>query len=86
MSVWKYLIPTAAFDVEMPVGARIVHVDKPHGGAPAFWAIVDPIAPVETRRFRVYGTGHNIGEGTYLGTFEPEHGLIFHLFELTGPS
>lgn len=81
--VWKYLISTGHFEHEMPAGARIIHVEKPHGGASAFWAIVAPDAPMQRRRFCAYGTGQEFDGGTYLGTFEPEYGLIFHLFELT---
>jgi hypothetical protein len=44
---------------EMPRGAEIIHVAM-QGQAPCIWAIVDPAAPKELRRFRVLGTGHPI--------------------------
>lgn len=49
------------------------------------WAIVDPLAPEETRTFWSIGTGSPMPEAptlTYIATIQYARGaLIFHLFE-----
>lgn len=83
-SVWKFeLSPNA--DIEMPVGAQILSV---HGQRDAIclWALVDPDAEKETRRFVVVGTGSRFNADCkmeYLGTaFLHGESLVFHAFEL----
>ena len=70
--------------VSMPVGAQILRFEMQEG-VPTLWALVDDRAPVETRRFRLAGTGDPLddlrGEVCYLGTIFPPSGLVFHLFE-----
>lgn len=84
-SVWKYDLPVDDdVDLEMPAGATILAVQT-QGGAPRLWALVDPLAPKETRRFRVAGTGHAILDAdrlTYVGTFQLVAGaFVGHVFE-----
>jgi hypothetical protein len=86
--IWKYVIP-------IPVGSDVIQIDIPRGaeilalqlqyGEPTFWALVNPGNPVEHRRFRITGTGHEIeGEkGHYWGTFQLYEGrIVLHVFEV----
>ncbi len=83
MTIWKFPVPVAdSFAVNMPVGARLLSVQVQHG-EPVMWALVDPAASMELRRFHVYGTGHPVGSeaGEFVGTFQIHGGsLVFHLF------
>ena len=86
--VYKYSIPVGDYrNVELPEGAEILTVqaqfDEPH-----MWALVDPDAPMVTRKFLLLGTGHScdedISRSDYIGTYQLHGGgLVFHLFELT---
>lgn len=82
--IWKYEL--AVIDtptIAIPEGGRILCVQM-QGTKPHLWVLVDPSAPLQTRTFRVYGTGHEIrGEGnqTYVGTFQWNQ-LVFHVFEV----
>ena len=87
--VYKYAIPVGDFrDVALPEGAEILTVQVQHD-EPQLWAVVDPEAPLVTRRFRLLGTGHStdndVGRHNYIGTYQlHDGGLVFHLFELGG--
>lgn len=60
--IYKYPFPVADLvEVDMPAGAKIVHVDVQRGTA-CIWALVDPTHPPEVHRFRVVGTGHSVGD------------------------
>ena len=50
---------------------------------PTLWALVDPDAPMESRRIRTYGTGGRVPDNLeWLGTFQLDGGgLVFHAFE-----
>lgn len=89
LKVFKYPIPiNDDFEMKLPRGAQILHIDSQQG-QPMLWALVDPGALKETRRFRFAGTGHEIIENPenliHRGTFKL-HGdaLIFHIFERKG--
>lgn len=52
---------------------------------PKIWAIVDTEAPADERTFKLYGTGHEIGDTNlkYIDTIQLQDGLyVFHLFEV----
>ena len=58
------------------------------GAGIEFWAEHADAAECRVRTFTIVGTGHQIPDGaTYVGTAPrtPE-GLVWHLFELAGPS
>lgn len=85
-TIWKYPVKPGAFELTMPLHAQILCVQEQQG-EPHLWALVSPDASrTETRRFRSYGTGHDIdgmGTGYYIGTFQLADGaLVFHLFEV----
>ena len=83
-TIWKYNFEiTDVLAIEMPRGAEIIHIDT-QSDVPSLWALVDPEAGKEGRRFRIFGTGHPIDSSTlsYLGTFQTNGGqLVFHVFE-----
>lgn len=88
-AIWKFEpLASEAFSLRMPRGAEILTVQVQHG-KPQIWAKVDPTAPVESRRFALFGTGHRIPDEResehalrYVGTFQVDGGaLVFHLFE-----
>lgn len=68
--------------VQMPVGAEVLHADC-QGNQVFVWALVDPDAEMETRRFGVFGTGHPVPEDArHIGTcIERNWGLVWHVFE-----
>jgi hypothetical protein len=86
-TVWKYPLPDDwrdTFDLDMPAGAQVLAVQVQHGH-PCIWALVDPSASLETRLFRIAGTGHPITEalGRHVGTFQMLGGdVVFHVFEV----
>jgi hypothetical protein len=82
-TVWKFPLRLSMGQwVEMPQGARIVHVGLQDAVICA-WAIVDPDAPIEHRVFRIVGTGHReiIDGSTYLGTVQQDV-YVWHVFEV----
>lgn len=87
LAVWKFPVKVEDYvAIEMPAGAKLLAFQAQHE-QPCLWALVDPAAPVEMRRFRLAGTGHPIKEVasnlSHIGTCQMLHGgLIFHLFEV----
>ncbi len=89
MKVYKYELEVKDDQaVLMPEYAKVLTFAVQRG-KPCIWALVDPERSVETRTFRMVGTGHPI-EGypynlDYIGTVQLAGGdLIFHLFEVVG--
>lgn len=83
LTIWKFSLPvTDDAVVPMPEGAHVLTVAT-QDAQPFLWAIVNPSAPTEMRRFAVRGTGHGVGEvGEYIGTFQMLGGdLVFHVFD-----
>ncbi|MCK8787655.1 hypothetical protein M0638_25130 [Roseomonas sp. NAR14] len=85
-AVWKFVL-TPKCTISMPEGAELLHVAA-QGGEVCLWALVNPERPVETRRFRAFGTGHAIPAGLslrFVGTALLAGGaLVFHVFEERG--
>jgi hypothetical protein len=62
LTVWKFpLAITDQQQIEMPVGAEILHVE-PQEKTLCLWARVDPDAPLEGRAFVITGTGNPVPE------------------------
>lgn len=83
-TIWKYVL-SPGMPVRMPRGATVLHAAG-QGDDLCVWALVDPQAPTEERRFDVYGTGHPCPApealGRYVGTAHLNDGaLVFHVFE-----
>ncbi|KKN27722.1 hypothetical protein LCGC14_0861460 [marine sediment metagenome] len=86
MFIYKYPFEVSdTVEIMMPTKARILTVQT-QSNAPCIWALVDGDKPLETRRFRVFGTGHEFNidpiQSKYIGTFQlMDGGFIGHLFE-----
>ncbi len=82
--VYKYRVRVEdEFDVPLPVGSEVLSVQMQHG-EPVMWVRhTSDTTKIESRRFRLAGTGHLIvGEWLHIGTFQMSGGdLVFHLFE-----
>jgi len=89
LKVYKYPVPVYdEFDLSLPKGAMLLSFQT-QGMTPCVWALVDPDALNEVRRFRLAGTGHPIQPELYpkgirhVGTTQMLDGsLIWHLFEI----
>lgn len=84
-TIWKFPVEVAGdfFCVPMPAEASVLSVQL-QNDKPVMWALVDTEAPVVTRTFAVYGTGHPVHPGfkRFIGTYQALGGrLVFHLFE-----
>ncbi len=82
-TIWKYGLDRIGewIDIDMPIGAECLYVQSQDDRG-CLWAIVDPNAPKEVRRFIVVGTGHHVPFGcVYLGTFQSHVFFVWHLFE-----
>jgi len=62
--IFKYPVPVED-DIVMvlPVGAQLLNFGE-QGDTPMLWALVDPGAATEERRFILRGTGHPIHHGS----------------------
>jgi hypothetical protein len=68
----------------MPVGAKILSVQAQHN-KPTIWALVDPVADKETRRFFVVGTGwpidpDRLAKSEFCGSVQIG-AFVWHVFE-----
>jgi hypothetical protein len=88
-TIWKFQIKVRdEFQhINMPKGAKILHLEAVNMDTIWIWAsIPDEKAPLVTRLFQTYGTGHDMplaesGDGKYLGTVTP-FPLVWHVFEV----
>jgi len=84
MTIYKYMLGPSTTTIEMPKGAKILCVQVQYG-SPCIWAQVESNAPMQERKFGIYGTGHQLPNEkmTYIGTFQIEdRQLVSHLFEI----
>lgn len=84
-TIWKAALrPTNIQEIEVPVGAEILHATNQHNQA-CVWFRCDPSQPVEKRKIAICGTGHSAPEPSnsrYLGTAMLERGaIVLHIFE-----
>ncbi len=82
-NIWKYTLPVTSHPIlPMQKGAKVLSVDVQHGEIQV-WALVDPEAPKELRRFRVASTGNAVGEEIeslrFIGTVQMGD-LVWHIF------
>jgi hypothetical protein len=92
VKIFKYELPNplpyshAVAEVELPEGAWILKIND-HNGSIQLWALVDPTAEKESRRFLVQGTGHeitavdSIEDLLYMDTAKV-NGFVWHVFEI----
>lgn len=86
-TIYKYIISSNAAVVAMPEDAYVLSTAF-QGKDLCIWARVDTdIKEIESRTFRVFGTGHPIPQDMglmydFIGTAFMDNGLVFHVFEL----
>lgn len=86
--IWKYTL-APVITLEMPIGAQVLSV-REQGEDICMWALVNPDAEKEHRKFLAFGIGHNVPERhegpglnlEYRGSAHLDNGaLVFHVFE-----
>jgi hypothetical protein len=77
-TVYKYTVTPS---VEMPIGAQILDIQK-QNGLITMWALVDPNASMEYRRFEVVGTGWSVGDGLRHIKTSQDGEFVWHVFEV----
>ena len=83
--IWKFTLPVTDYPVvSMPKGARVLSVGVQHGEVQV-WALVDPEAPTELRRFMKIDTGQCMTEPCverirFIGTVQMGD-LVWHIFD-----
>ncbi len=85
ITIWKFPIEVTDIQtIEMPVKAQILTVQVQHN-RPFLWAMVNSYYPIESRKIRIFGTGHDLSQedaSKYIGTFQVDGGnLVFHVFD-----
>lgn len=80
--IWKFPLLDK---IEMPAGAEVLSVQMQHGQA-CLWAVVDPAAQRETRRFCIHGTGSGFDHdhGRFVGTFQMDEGALLRTLLFAG--
>lgn len=80
--IWKYDLPLSPRQivVGMPAGAKILSAQN-QDGAIQLWAMVDPLAGAQERRFQIVGTGGEAPRGSYLATVQ-QGSFVWHIFEM----
>lgn len=84
-TIWKFqFVIDDEFIIEMPFKAEILTAQNQYG-LNCLWAIVQPENGRETRKFRVYGTGHPFNHDgvnlKYISTIQ-DGPLVWHIFEV----
>lgn len=91
LTIWKFPFEiNDDVEIEMPMGARILHVDM-QNGSPCMWALVSSEAEKQKRRFLIFGTGHELPQAPpfepndirayHVGSFQMADGqLVWHVF------
>lgn len=87
LCIWKWQLKMAQQqDLGMPVGAQLLSLQLQDGN-PTLWFLCDPDAPIELRRFAIYGTGQVVPDTPreFLDTFQTG-ATVWHVFEVQHPS
>lgn len=81
-AIHKYPISIAnEQEIQMPLGAEILHAGLDPQNAPCIWAKVDTDNPIGLVNVHVVGTGHAIEfeNGDHVGSFI-QHPFVWHVF------
>jgi len=82
-TIYKYEV-SPKMNLTIPLGSKILSVHS-QGEGIFIWMLVDTtVKEVETKKIRVFGTGHAIPDDiglSFLGTAFLPSGLVFHVFE-----
>lgn len=87
MVIWKFpLNVVETQDIKIPRGTQILDAQiQTPGKDLCIWALVDKTQPYEIRTFAIFATGQIIESKypiSHISTFQPQPGLVFHLFEV----
>ena len=87
-TIWKFPIKVVGIQtITMPKNSHVLSIQSQNNN-PCIWALVDPNAEREQRRFEIIGTGHPVPnrEGLkreFITTFQLDGGaFVGHAFEL----
>jgi hypothetical protein len=86
MKIFKYEVPLFEnFELEMPIDSKILSFQSQNGNL-VLWAAVYQNSSLETRVFKLLGTGSDIDMDyviSFIGTVQQLNGnLVWHLFEV----
>ena len=83
MVIWKYELIENECEIEVPKNCRKIPLKMNFKDGKIFlWLMVDPESEVETRYFRIIGTGQKIPKHSeYVDTFFDDP-YVWHLFEV----
>ncbi len=83
--VWKFPVMPGNDIIEMPKGAKVLAFQHQDSIGPMIWALVDPDAELEPRRFIMVDTGQGLPDDvelTFIDTLQLLRGTqVLHLFE-----
>jgi hypothetical protein len=85
-AIWKKQIEITDIQlIALPENSKILCVQT-QNEKPCIWFLNENVESIKTttHTFRIYGTGHPVDNepGTYIGTFQIQGVLVFHLFEV----
>ena len=80
--IYKYTLRISdEQEIEIPDDSEILSVQM-QSGEPQIWVLVNPENYTMKRRFKIYGTGHDVEDGLkFIGTFQSGP-FVWHLFEV----
>jgi hypothetical protein len=82
--IWKYTLECESTQtISMPKYSTVLSLQV-QNGVPCIWALVNPTSEKTDRIFKIYPTGiefNNIDNLAFIGTFQIEGNLVFHVFE-----
>lgn len=78
-TIWKFPIEHDGDQIRIPKTHRFLTVQM-QGEVPCVWAVVDTNSEITEVRINIFGTGHRLIAGRYIGTYQPAEGLVFHVF------
>lgn len=82
--IYKFPLKPELTRLMIPANAQILCVQV-HCGIAYLWVLLDPVQPLVSRTFCIYGAKHEIKEklNQYIGTFQLLNGaLVLHVFEV----
>lgn len=86
-TIYRYSVPVDDKPHTFELSSDPVRVEAIYTGLGEyeveFWAEFHTQWPVETRVFKIYGTGHQIPSAAeYWGTCQRINGMVWHLYEI----
>ena len=83
-TIWKFTLEvTNSQVISLPIGSPILTVQTQRN-EPCLWVHVESDAPRKEVTILTFGTGKPLPDnmnGKYVGTYQLDNGLVFHVFE-----